>query len=247
MPYTVSLMAQKVDVQRKAVKGAARGQSRAARGQSRGPLSRDRVLAAAIRLADEEGIDGLSMRRLAQGLGVEAMSLYHWFPNKDALLGAMVDAVYDEVQLPARGQDWRADMRATAISTQGALLRHGWATGLLMTATSPSPARLRYMDAILGRLRAAGFSAHMTHHAYHALESHTVGYVLWVLPYLALSKERPDLAERFLEDLPTTDMPHLVEHVNEHINPSEKDDFDEFEFGLDVLLDGLEDMRTRPH
>ena len=210
----------------------------------RAPLSRERVLRAAIELADQGGIESLSMRKLAQELGVEAMSLYHYFAHKDDLLGGMLDAVFAEMELPARGTDWRTDMRRCAVSARDVLLRHAWATKLIGEgALFPSQARLVWMNAILGRLRGAGFSPNMTHHAYHALDSHIVGFVLWVLPYLAISRERPDLAAKFLEDFPAAELPHLAEHIREHTE-DRAGDTSEFEFGLELILDGLERLRN---
>jgi AcrR family transcriptional regulator len=211
--------------------------------ESRIPLSRDRVLRAGVELADEGGLESLSMRRLAQQLGVEAMSLYHHVRNKQDLLGGMLDFVYSEIQAPSSEGDWRAAMRCTAISFHDVLLRHQWACSLFMSPMGPSPARLRYMDAVLGRLRSAGFSADMTHHAYHALDSHIVGFTLWLLPFLAFAKQQPDYAERFLQELPTDELPHLTEHVHVHMEPERPGDVGEFEFGLDLILEGLERMR----
>ena len=210
----------------------------------RTPLSRERVLRAAIELADEGGIESLSMRRLAQDLGVEAMSLYYYFARKDDLTDGMLDAVFREMELPASTPDWRADVRRCAISAKEVLLRHAWATKLVGNGrTFPSQARLVWMNAILGRLRSAGFSPNMTHHAYHALDSHIVGFVLWVLPYLAISKAQPDLAARFLEDFPYAELPHLAEHIREHAE-ERPGDTSEFEFGLELILDGLERLRS---
>ena len=183
------------------------------------------------------------MRKLAQGLGVEAMSLYHYFARKDELLGAMVDTVFSEMELPTSSSDWRADLRASAISAKNALLRHPWAAQLLGQPSDESPARFVWMNAILGRLRAAGFSPNMTHHAYHALDSHIEGFVLWVLPYIAIERERPDFAEDFLANFPYEKLPHLAEHIKEHIDDVDSDT-SEFDFGLDLILDGLERLRT---
>ncbi len=213
--------------------------------QPRPPLSLERVLAAGITLADRDGIEGLSMRRLAQELGVEAMSLYHYVARKTELLEGMLDSVFSEMELPTDEADWRSAMRVTALSAHHVLLRHPWACGLLMSPSSPSPARLRWMNSVLGRLRAAGFSPEMTHHAYHALDSHIVGFTLWVLPYLAIAKERPDVAERFLRETPLADLPHLAEHIEYH-RSDRPGDTSEFDFGLDLLLDGLERLREAP-
>ena len=207
------------------------------------PLSRERVLRAALELADDEGIESLSMRRLAQQLGVEAMSLYHHVRNKQDLLGGMLDNVYSEVEPPTGEGDWRPAMRRSAISFHRALLRHPWACGLLMSSIGPSPMRLRHMDQVLGALRAAGFTAEMTHHAYHALDSHIVGFTLWLLPYLAISRQEPDLVGQFLRQLDTDELPHLAEHAMVHMRPERPDDVDEFQFGLELILDGLERLR----
>src|SRR5687767_12423611 len=183
------------------------------------------------------------MRRLAQGLGVEAMSLYHYFARKDDLLDGMLDAVFEEMELPATGPDWRADIRQSAIAAKEVLLQHAWATKLVGDGRlSPSPARLHWMNALLGRLRTAGFTPNLTHHAYHALDSHIVGFVLWVLPYLAIAREQPDLAADFLKDFPADELPYLAEHIQEHIE-DRPGDTSEFEFGLDILLDGLDRLR----
>jgi len=210
---------------------------------ARVPLSRDRVLRAAVELADEGGLEGLSMRRLAQQVGVEAMSLYYHVRNKDDLLGGMLDVVYSEIETPASDGDWRSAMRRSAISFHQVLLRHPWACSLFMSSVDPGPLRLRYMDTVLGRLRGAGFSAEMTHHAYHALDSYIVGFTLWLLPFLAFARQQPDYAERFLEELPTEELPHLTEHVHVHMEPERPGDVNEFDFGLDLILDGLERLR----
>jgi AcrR family transcriptional regulator len=211
--------------------------------EARIPLSRDRVLRAAVELADEGGLELLSMRGLAQQLGVEAMSLYHHVRNKQDLLGGMLDIVYSEIEPPSTEGEWRSAMRCSAISFHRVLLSHPWACSLLGSVIDPSPLRLRYMNALLGRLRSAGFSADMTHHAYHALDSHIVGFTLWLLPYLAFAKQQPDYAERFLRELPIGELPHLIEHIHVHMEPERPGDVDGFEFGLDLILDGLEGMR----
>lgn len=213
----------------------------------REPLSRERVLRAAIALADAGGIESLSMRRLAQELGVEAMSLYHHVANKNDILSGIADMVVAEYEIPAPGGDWKASIRRTAVSAHRVLLRHPWAANLLLAGTTPSVARLRYMDALLGTLRGAGFSAAMTDHAYHALDSHIMGFTLWVTGMNLPSDEEFDkLAQDFLAQLPADEMPHLVEHVHQHLAPPDPDAKPEFEFGLDLLLDGLERLRSAP-
>ncbi|MGH2384477.1 MAG: TetR/AcrR family transcriptional regulator C-terminal domain-containing protein [Candidatus Limnocylindria bacterium] len=208
------------------------------------PLSRERVLRAAIGLADEAGIESLTMRRLAQELGVEAMSLYHHVAKKDDILNGIVDIVIGEFELPSPGADWKAALRTTAISAHEILVRHPWAASLVLSASGVSPARLRYMDAILGTLRAAGFSADMTDHAYHALESHIMGFTLWEVGMnLGSDEDLKAMASAFLQTLPRDELPHLVEHVEQHLKPPRSDDQGEFAFGLDLILDGLERMR----
>lgn len=226
-------MAQSVDIQRKAVK-----EQRSARE----PLSRDRVLQAAMRMADEGGIESVSMRRLAQELGVEAMSLYHYFARKDDLLAAMMAAVFAEMERPQHGPDWQLDMRRAAVSAKDVLIRHKWAAKLMGEPLPPSRAQLEWMDGILGRLREAGFSRNMTHHAYHALDSHIVGFVLWLLPIIELADVMPNMAQDVLAETADGSLPHFLEHVQEHMDPA-PDDVNEFVFGLDLILESLERRR----
>ena len=231
-------MATKVTVQRKVVKPP-----RARPTRPRAGLSRARLVEMAMSIADATGIEALSMRRLAHELGVETMSLYHYFRGKNELLGAMLAAVYAEYELPSGEADWRADMRRSAVSAHAALLRHPWAPALQGQPTDVSRAQLSWMNALLGRLRSAGFSAEMTHHAYHAIESHIVGFTLWLLPILAVSRSQPDLVERFADAVSQSALPHLIEHVDYHLADQRDTDTSEFEFGLDLLLDGLERLR----
>ena len=202
------------------------------------------MLDAAIGLADARGIDALTMRGLAQELGVEAMTLYYYVRNKDEILTGIVDRVVSEFELPSSRDEWKAAIRATAISAYHVLIRHPWAAALILSGPGLSQARLRYMNAILGTLRGAGFSAEMTDHAYHALDSHIMGFTLWVVGMnLGTDEELAALAADFVDEIRTADMPHLVEHVEQHMKPPDPDDKPEFEFGLDLILDGLERMR----
>jgi AcrR family transcriptional regulator len=214
------------------------------RDEPRVPLSRDRVLDAAIRLADAGGIESLSMRKLAQELGVEAMTLYYHVANKDEILNAIVDMVVGEIELPSPEADWRAGLRRTAISAHQVLLRHRWAASLVLSGSGFSEARMRWMNAILGTLRGAGFSAEMTDHAYHALDSHIMGFTLWVVGMdLGSDEELAALATDVLRELPRDELPHLAEHIEQHLKPRNPDDEGEFAFGLDLILDGLERVR----
>jgi AcrR family transcriptional regulator len=211
-------------------------------GAVRTPLNRERVLEAAIALADGEGIRRLSMRRLAAELGVEAMSLYHYFASKDELLQAMLEAVFAEMEPALDGHDWQADMRRCALSARDTLLRHEWACEMLGQPLSPSQAQLEWMESILGRLRRAGFSPNLTHHAYHALDSHIVGFVLWALPYVRIAREQPDFAEKFMATFQPAGTPYLAEHIEQHRDDL-AGDTSEFEFGLELILEGLERRR----
>ncbi len=212
-------------------------------GTTRTPLTRERILAAGIELADEIGLQSLSMRKLAQRLGVEAMSLYYHVRDKTDLLDGMLDVIVRDFARPSSSGDWRTAIRASAISAHDALVAHPWAPGL-MTTTTAGPSRLAWMDALLGRLRAAGFSPELTHHAYHALDSHIVGFTLWQAGFASLPMDLSDLATSFLETLDTGTYPWLAEHVEQHAGPTSGDDVSEFEFGLDVLLEGLERRRA---
>lgn len=214
--------------------------------ESRVPLSRERVIDAAIRLADEGGIESLTMRRLAQALGVEAMSLYYYVASKDEIVNGIVDVVVSEFRLGLPGADWKGALRTTATSAYEVLLRHPWAASLVLSATGVSPARLRYMNSILGTLREAGFSADMTDHGYHALESHIMGFTLWEVGMdLGSHEDLAVLATAFLEELPIDEFPYVAEHVHQHLKERSPDDEGEFAFGLDLILDGLERILLR--
>jgi len=208
---------------------------------ARVPLSRDRVLRAAIGIADEGGIDSLTMRKLAQELGVEAMSLYYYVANKDDILTGLVHLVESEIDLPSGGADWKAAIRRSAISFHDALSRHSWATSLMMSPKRVSPARVRYMDSVLRRLREAGFSPETTYHAYHALDSHIMGSTLWEAGYSAVKEDVADLAQTLLRELPIDEYPYFAEHVEQHVTKSVRGSA--FEFGLDLILESLEKIR----
>jgi AcrR family transcriptional regulator len=220
--------------------------------QSRVPLSRERVLDAAIRLADEGGIESLTMRRLARALGVEAMSLYNHVANKGDLVDAMVDLVVSEIDLPSTTEAWDAAVRKCAISAHEVLLRHPWSCSLVMSSAStrvPRNARIRYMEWLLGRLREAGFSPELTYHAYHALDGHILGFTLWELGHSAAAnamrddKDFADFAASFVRELRAAEYPYLAEHAEQHLAAAGDDGASEFEFGLDLILDGLERAR----
>src|SRR6267143_5007174 len=212
--------------------------------EPRSPLNRERVLRAAVALADDSGIGSLSMRKLGDALGVEAMSLYNHVANKGDLLDGMVDFVFSEIDLPAAGADWKTSMRQRAISARQALARHPWAIGLMESRTSPGPATLRHHDAVIGSLRQGGFSIEMAAHAYSVLDSYIYGFALQEasLPF-DTAEETVDLAQMIFKQLPPDEYPHLTELTVEHVLQPGYDYGDEFEFGLDLILDGLERAR----
>ena len=214
----------------------------------RAGLTRDRVLRAAIQIADKSGIEWLTMRNLAQKLGVEAMTLYYYVAKKDDIVDGILDIVVSEIEPPSDGGDWMAALRQSAISAHKVLLRHPWACGLMMSPARIRPARLRYMESLLGRLRQAGFSAEMTHHAYHALDSHIIGFTMWKVGYSTGIRALPDSGAQLREELALDEYPYLVEHMEQHVKASDRKDNagGEFEFGLGLILDGLEKFRVTP-
>jgi AcrR family transcriptional regulator len=213
--------------------------------EDRVPLSRERVLRAAVAFADESGIASLSMRKLGEALGVEAMSLYNHVANKDALLDGMVDLVFSEIDLPTAKTDWRAAMRQRAVSARQALSRHRWAIGLMESRSSPGPATLRHHDAVIGSLREAGFSIEMAAHAYSVLDSYIYGFALQEasLPF-DTAEETAEVAQMIMKEFPADEYPHLTELTVEHVLQPGYDYGNEFEFGLELILDGLERARN---
>ena len=205
----------------------------------REPLSIDRVLRTAIRLADERGLESLTMRKLAEALGVEAMSLYYYVARKDDILDGIVDLVVKEMELASEGADWKAAIRRSAISAHEVLERHPWACGLMMSPARVRPGRMRYIDSMLGRLREAGFSADLTDRAYHALDSHIIGSTLWEVGYSFGSEGIEDFATAFVRNLSVDEYPYLAEPVGQHIAKPPVGET-AFEFGLDLILEGLE-------
>lgn len=208
--------------------------------EQREPLSRDRVLRTAMDLADREGIEALSMRRLATELGVEAMSLYYYVKSKNDILNGIVELALDEVEPPSGRGSWKSAIRRSAISYFDALRRHGWASSV-STSGDASFVQLRYMDALLRRLREAGLSPQLTHHAYHALDSHIVGSALW-LARIPPKEELDDLARDVLRQLPVERYPDVVTHIEQHLSGAAQG-MKFFEFGLDLLLEGIERRR----
>jgi AcrR family transcriptional regulator len=219
--------------------------ARAASGRgSRVPLSKERVLRAAVLLTDEGGVASLTMRKLAETLGVEAMSLYYYVADKDEILDGMADLVFGEIDLPSREADWKAAMRQRAISARDALTRHPWAIGVMESRANPGPATLRHHDAVIGNLRQAGFSIALAAHAFSVIDSYIYGFALQTLnlPF-DTSEELEKLAEAMLREMPADEYPYLTEMIVDHALQPGYSYANEFEFGLDLVLDGLERAR----
>jgi len=211
----------------------------AAQPEPRLPLSRDRILRAALHLADEGGIESLSMRKLGQALGFEAMSLYNHVANKDDVIDGLLDLVLAETEPPSATEDWDAAVRASAISVHDALRRHPWSCALMMSPGRIRPARLGYMDALLGRLRQAGFSADTTYHAYHALDGHIFGFSLWQTGHSVDASQIADMAAAVERFVPADEYPYLHEHARQHLTDGPHQQLSAFAFALDLILDGL--------
>jgi AcrR family transcriptional regulator len=221
------------------------------RAEPRAPLSKERVLRAAIAVADQGGIDSLTMRRLAQELGVEAMSLYYHVANKEEVLDGVVDLLVAEINEVVAsievGPDWRDAVRRRIQTARRVLLQHKWASGVIESRTTISPAVMLYYDGLLGQLRAGGFSYDLAHHALHALGSRALGFTQELFDPKDTAGEDADNAtmEQMAEQVP-----HLVGMMLEiaHDDPDSTlgwcDDQVEFDFGLNLILDGLERIRS---
>lgn len=214
--------------------------TRSARTESRRrPLSRDRVLRAAIRLADEGGLESVSMRKLGQVLRVEAMSLYKHVANKDDILDGIADLVIGDFEVPSGGVGWRTAIRRSALSAHEALLAHPWAGGLIESRSNTGPARLRYLEAVIGALSTAGFPMPVVVRAIMALDSHTYGFVLQELAWPFDTDNAPEMAAAFARGLPAGEYPNLLS-MAEMAATAPGGALVDFEFGLDLILDGLQ-------
>ena len=214
--------------------------------ETRSPLSRERVLETAVTFADRHGLESLSMRKLADELSVAAMSLYYYVPNKVELIDGMIDIVFSEIELPSPEDEWKTAMRKRAVSTREALARHPWAIGEMEGRSTHGPSNLRLHDAVLGCLRAAGFSLAMTVHAYSVQDAYIYGFAL------QQSDMTPETSEDFAAvaaqqmvdyEAVLGDYPNLVEVVGGHVAKAGYDYASEFLFGLDLILDGLDRLR----
>lgn len=208
----------------------------------RAPLSRDRVLRAALDMADEGGLEALSMRSLAQSLKVEAMSLYNHVANKEEILDGLVELVVGEIEVPVPGGDWREAMRRRAISAHTVLMRHPWATMLFVSRFNVGPNMLRYVDATIGCLRRAGFSYPLADHAWTAIDAYTYGFTLQKRNFPLDPSEYAAAAAGFLYMIPVERFPHL-HGMSQEVIAGRHDGMHQLELGLDLLLDGLERLR----
>jgi len=208
----------------------------------RARLTRERVLRAAIVLADQSGLESLTMRRLGQQLGVEAMSLYNHVANKDDILDGIVDLVLSDIDVPPAGTNWKTAMRQRAISAHAVLLAHPWAAILIMSRFNIGPGMTRYLDATFGRLRDGGFSIEDALDAWHTLDSHLYGFTLQELNLPFEVEEASQMSADVLGQLAADEYPHVVEVISEVMRSGRKEDF---EFGLDLILDGLEKTLDR--
>ena len=207
-------------------------------GEPRVLLTRERVLQVAMKLADQDGLESLSMRKLGQHLGVGPMALYYHFANKAEVVDGLVDLVFSEIEVPSGGGDWKAEMRERAISLHDALLRHRWAIGLMESRRRPGPASLRHHDAVIGSLRAGGLDIDEATHAYWVLNGYIYGFALTKLnPLFETSEEVVDVAQG-LPASAVDEYPKLAAMI-EHARKPDYGYRDEFEFGLDLILDGL--------
>ena len=206
------------------------------------PLWRDRVLRTALVHADDSGLEGFTMRRLAQVLDVVPMALYRHVANKEDLLDGMIDLVFAEIELPATDLDWKPWMRLRAISVREALVRHPWAIGLMESRRRPGAATLRHHDLVIGRLRDAGFSIAMAAHAYSVMDAYVYGFTLNEASMPSdPGMETAELAATMVEQFPAKEYPHLAEFTFQHVmRPGYDYGSEEFEYGLDLILDGLE-------
>ena len=213
--------------------------------RARVPLTRERVLRAALDLADRGGLDALTMRGLGHELDVEAMSLYNHVAGKEDILDGLVDIVFSEIELPCDGGDWKDAMRRRAISAREALARHRWAVGLMESRLRAGPVNLGHHNSVLRCLREAGFSVAMAAHAYSALDSYIYGFALQQanLPF-DTGEQAAAVAETILGENPANAYPYLAEIAIEHVMQPGYSYAAEFEFGLDLLLDGLEASRS---
>jgi AcrR family transcriptional regulator len=204
------------------------------------PLNRQRLLRGAMALADSAGLAALTMRSLAKQLEVKPMTLYHHVANKEEILDGIIDVVFEEIELPGDDADWRSAMRRRAISARHVLARHPWATPLMESRANPGPANLRHHDAVIRTLRRSGFSIPLTAHAYSMLDAYIYGFALQEASLPFDKESAPEVTEAIMAHFPADAYPYLAELAVEHVLQPGYDYGDEFEFGLDLILDAFD-------
>lgn len=212
---------------------------------SRQSLSLGRIIENAVGLADEIGVDALTIRKLATSLDVKPMTIYHYVPNKEAIIDGMVDRVFGEIDLPQMDIDWKNSIRLRSASARAVLARHPWAVPLMESRRTPGISTLRQHDAVIACLRDGGLSVEMTAHAYAVIDAFIYGFAMQEASLPATSgDEMSELAESILETTAMSEYPHLVELTTQHVLQPGYDFGNEFDFGLDLILDGLERAST---
>jgi AcrR family transcriptional regulator len=206
------------------------------------PLNRERVLQTALALADDGGVETVTMRRLGEELGFEAMSLYRYVASKKDLLDGMLDLVLAEWEQPDTEGDWAEAIRTSAQSVHDALRRHPWSARLLMTGAHIRPARLRYMDRLLATLRGGGFDSGAAYHVYHLLDGYIFGFTLWEIAYTTVPMDA-EAVTRLMQTIPWEDYPDLADHRDQHMNEGPHREVSSFRVGLDLILDGLQEQK----
>jgi AcrR family transcriptional regulator len=210
--------------------------------RKRAPLTPDRVMSAALQLADKEGLEALSMRNLAQTLKVEAMSLYNHVTNKEQILDGLVELVVAEIEPPVPGADWRSAMRRRAQSAHTVLMRHPWATMLFVARLNIGPKMLRYVDQTIGVLIQGGFPYELADYAWNSLDAYTYGFTLQRLNFPLATTEYASAAKQFLPLIPVEQFPWL-NGMSQEVIAGRQSGVQHLELGLDLLLDGLEGLR----
>jgi AcrR family transcriptional regulator len=211
------------------------------RDTARQSLNRGHIIEGAVELADVIGVDALTIRKLATALDTKPMSIYHYVANKEAIVDGMVDMVFSEIDLPKTDIDWKSAIRQRSASARAVLSRHPWAVPLMESRRTPGVATLRQHDAIIGCLRNGGLSVEMTAHASAVIDAFIYGFAIQEASLPATSgKEMEDLAESIFETMPVDEYPHLMELATEHVLQSGYDFGNEFDYGLNLILDGLD-------
>lgn len=217
-----------------------KGKSKSAK---RAPLDQVRIVLAAVKIADEVGIEGLSMRKLGQVFGVEAMALYHHFPSKEALIDSMVDSVHAEIEAPQATDDWSVAMRRRAVTAVNAVSGHRWAAPLMESRQNPGPASMQLIDATVECLRGAGFSIGMVAHTLSVLDAYTFGFAGQLRPAETV-EQSAQMARDIIERFPFDTYPHVGELVTEYVVNAGYRTIDEFEVGLDLILKGIAQLQS---